>query len=122
MLLPCCSAGVHLQVLLLRVQVRLAPGACRCWIAAAISGTPVLAVLLLFPSPLPYSVLHMRRWSESISSSALIAVALLCRSKGKTAEALRGAPYLLPLEEISRRTAEAWDRGATEVCMQVCGV
>ena len=30
-------------------------------------------------------------------------------------EGLRGPAYLLPLEEITRRTAEAWDRGATEV-------
>lgn len=29
-----------------------------------------------------------------------------------------GPAYLVPLEEISRRSAEAWDRGATEVCMQ----
>ena len=42
-----------------------------------------------------------------------------CCSKGKAAEELRGAPYLLSLEEVARRTAEAWDRGATEVCMQV---
>jgi FO synthase len=39
-------------------------------------------------------------------------------SKGKLAENLRGAPYDLSLEEIQRRTLEAWDRGATEVCMQ----
>ena len=39
-------------------------------------------------------------------------------SKGRAAEALRGAPYLLPLAEVTRRAAEAWDRGATEVCMQ----
>lgn len=44
---------------------------------------------------------------------------LPARSKGKAAEELRGAPYLLPLEEVTRRAAEAWDRGATEVCMQV---
>ena len=37
----------------------------------------------------------------------------------QAAENLRGTPYLLPLEEITRRTAEAWQRGATEVCMQV---
>ena len=37
----------------------------------------------------------------------------------QAAENLRGAPYLLPLEEITRRTAEAAQRGATEVCMQV---
>ncbi len=39
-------------------------------------------------------------------------------SKGKLSENLRGAPYDLPLEEIVRRAREAWDRGATEVCMQ----
>jgi len=39
-------------------------------------------------------------------------------SKGKTAEALRGAPYDLDLGEIARRVREAWTRGATEVCMQ----
>ena len=39
-------------------------------------------------------------------------------SKGKTHEALRGAPYDLALEEIVRRAREAWERGATEVCLQ----
>jgi len=39
-------------------------------------------------------------------------------SKGKLSENLRGKPYTLTLDEIARRTREAWDRGATEVCMQ----
>jgi FO synthase len=39
-------------------------------------------------------------------------------SKGKLAENLRGRPYDLSHEEIQRRTVEAWERGATEVCMQ----
>ncbi len=39
-------------------------------------------------------------------------------SKGKIAENLRGKPYDLTLEEIGRRVLEAWNRGATEVCMQ----
>ncbi len=39
-------------------------------------------------------------------------------SKGKLSENLRGRPYDLSDEEIARRTKEAWDRGATEVCMQ----
>jgi FO synthase len=39
-------------------------------------------------------------------------------SKGKTDEDLRGAPYVLDLAEIGRRTEEAWRRGATEVCLQ----
>jgi FO synthase len=39
-------------------------------------------------------------------------------SKGKTDEDLRGAPYVLDMAEVSRRTEEAWRRGATEVCLQ----
>ncbi|MCB1694512.1 MAG: radical SAM protein, partial [Pseudomonadales bacterium] len=39
-------------------------------------------------------------------------------SKGKLSENLRGAPYDLDHDEIIRRAQEAWDRGATEVCMQ----
>jgi FO synthase len=39
-------------------------------------------------------------------------------AKGKTSENLRGKPYDLPLDEIQRRAREAWERGATEVCMQ----
>ncbi|MFT5487620.1 MAG: FO synthase [Paracoccaceae bacterium] len=39
-------------------------------------------------------------------------------SKGRLSANLRGAPYDLALDEISRRAAEAWDRGATEVCLQ----
>jgi FO synthase len=39
-------------------------------------------------------------------------------SKGKSAEHLRGAAYDLDHGEIARRVAEAWARGATEVCLQ----
>ena len=39
-------------------------------------------------------------------------------SKGRLARNLRGAPYLVPLAEIVRRCEEAWERGATEVCLQ----
>ena len=39
-------------------------------------------------------------------------------SKGKFSENLRGAPYDLALEEVARRATEAWQRGASEVCMQ----
>ncbi|MGE0423383.1 MAG: 5-amino-6-(D-ribitylamino)uracil--L-tyrosine 4-hydroxyphenyl transferase CofH [Reyranellaceae bacterium] len=39
-------------------------------------------------------------------------------SKGRTHEDLRGSPYDLDLEEVQRRALEAWDRGATEVCLQ----
>jgi FO synthase len=39
-------------------------------------------------------------------------------SKGKTHDSLRGTPYDLAIEEIVRRAVEAWQRGATEVCLQ----
>jgi FO synthase len=39
-------------------------------------------------------------------------------SKGKLSANLRGRPYDLALDEIQRRCREAWDRGATEVCLQ----
>ncbi len=39
-------------------------------------------------------------------------------SKGKLAENLRGAPYLVPTDEVVRRCREAWERGAVEVCLQ----
>jgi FO synthase len=39
-------------------------------------------------------------------------------SKGKTHDALRGTPYDLDMSEIVRRSEEAWERGATEVCLQ----
>ena len=39
-------------------------------------------------------------------------------SKGKLSENLRGRPYDLDLDEIRRRVEEAWERGATEVCLQ----
>jgi FO synthase len=39
-------------------------------------------------------------------------------SKGRLAANLRGAPYLVPHDEIVRRCEEAWERGATEVCLQ----
>ena len=39
-------------------------------------------------------------------------------SKGPLSLNLRGKPYLLELDDISERVAEAVERGATEVCLQ----
>ena len=39
-------------------------------------------------------------------------------SKGKLSENLRGRPYDLELKTIADRAGQAWERGATEVCMQ----
>jgi FO synthase len=39
-------------------------------------------------------------------------------SKGRLSENLRGEPYVVDRAEIARRAREAWERGASEVCMQ----
>jgi len=39
-------------------------------------------------------------------------------SKGRVSAGLRDKPYDLAVEEIGARAAEAWARGATEVCLQ----
>jgi FO synthase len=39
-------------------------------------------------------------------------------SKGPLSLNLRGTPYLLTLDDIAARSAEAWERGATEVTLQ----
>ena len=39
-------------------------------------------------------------------------------SSSELAANLRGSPYDLTTQEIVRRATEAWERGATEVCMQ----
>ncbi len=39
-------------------------------------------------------------------------------SKGPRSLDLRGEPYLLSIEEVVNRSEEAWERGATEVCLQ----
>ena len=39
-------------------------------------------------------------------------------SKGPKSLNLRGEPYLLSPEEVAHRAEEAWEQGATEVCMQ----
>jgi FO synthase len=39
-------------------------------------------------------------------------------SKGRSARSLRGPGYLIDSAEIETRTREAWEHGATEVCLQ----
>ncbi|MGH9260194.1 MAG: CofH family radical SAM protein, partial [Acidimicrobiales bacterium] len=39
-------------------------------------------------------------------------------SKGPLSLNLRGTPYLLTLDDIAQRSREAWELGATEVCLQ----
>lgn len=39
-------------------------------------------------------------------------------SKGPLSLNLRGTPYLLEMDEIASRSLEAWEMGATEVCLQ----
>ena len=64
----------------------------------------------------------VREPNINYTNVCVLSCAFCAFSKGKqndaAGDALRGAPYLLDLEEVRRRVAEAWARGATEVCMQ----
>jgi FO synthase len=46
------------------------------------------------------------------------ACAFCAFAKGRSSRSLRGPAYDLDLEEIGNRALEAWQRGATEVCLQ----
>ena len=56
--------------------------------------------------------------TSSTRTSATSAAGSARSRKGSWRANLRGAPYLVPLAEIVRRCEEAWERGATEVCLQ----
>lgn len=55
-------------------------------------------------------------WSHASGYDQLTCTS--AHAQGRAGEDLRDAPYLLPEAEIARRAAEAWQRGATEVCIQ----
>ena len=60
-------------------------------------------------------------WSTAISTtptSAPTAAGSAPSRRVATASKSREKPYDLGLDEIARRTREAWQRGATEVCLQ----
>ena len=57
--------------------------------------------------------------ATSTTPTSAISTASSARSRrASVSENLRGRPYELDLDEIERRTLEAWERGATEVCLQ----
>ena len=62
---------------------------------------------------------HARRRNINYTNRCTYACGFCAFSKGRIAEELRGLPYLLPYAEISRRTQEAWARGASETCMHM---
>ena len=58
----------------------------------------------------PQHQLHQRLLLSSAASAP--------SRRASGSEHLRGPPYDLALDEVARRAEEAWERGATEVCMQ----
>ena len=62
---------------------------------------------------------QLRRESQhQLHQRLLLSLPVLRLLERKMSENLRGKPYDISAEEIARRAREAWDRGATEVCMQ----
>ena len=77
----------------------------------------------LFPSPSLSSLCRPRLLSPpptqrniNYTNMCYFKCAFCAFSKGK--HDLRGEPYNIGLDEIARRVREAWQRGATEVCLQ----
>ncbi|MEJ7926216.1 5-amino-6-(D-ribitylamino)uracil--L-tyrosine 4-hydroxyphenyl transferase CofH [Sphingobium sp. AN641] len=63
------------------------------------------------------AVTHVINRNINYTNICLYKCGFCAFSKGST-KAMRGPAYRLDLEEVGRRAAEAWDRGATEVCLQ----
>ena len=56
--------------------------------------------------------------TSTTRTSATSAAASAPSRRASSPRTCAGRPYLVPLDEIVRRCREAWDRGATEVCLQ----
>ncbi|TVV76764.1 5-amino-6-(D-ribitylamino)uracil--L-tyrosine 4-hydroxyphenyl transferase CofH [Sphingomonas solaris] len=63
------------------------------------------------------AVTHVVNRNINYTNICLYKCGFCAFSKGST-RAMRGPAYRLDLAEVGRRAAEAWDRGATEVCLQ----
>jgi FO synthase len=63
-------------------------------------------------------VTHVVNRNINYTNICQYACAFCAFAKGRSSRSLRGPAYDLDLEEISQRAVEAWERGATEVCLQ----
>lgn len=105
----------------------------RCWSTAPLSEEDVTRLLNVRGDEFAYVVAQADRMRQSVAGDTVSYVVnrninytnvcyFKCQfcafSKGKQSENLRGRPYDISAEDLAARASEAWQRGATEVCMQ----
>ncbi len=105
----------------------------RCWQAGALTEADVTRLFNVRGADFSYVVAQADQLREKVNGDTVSYVVnrninytnvcyFKCQfcafSKGKQSENLRGRPYDITGEDIAGRCSEAWDRGATEVCMQ----
>ena len=105
----------------------------RCWQTGALTEADVTRLFNVRGADFSYVVAQAGQLREKVNGDTVSYVVnrninytnvcyFKCQfcafSKGKQSENLRGRPYDITGEDIAGRCSEAWDRGATEVCMQ----
>ena len=105
----------------------------RCWQTGALTEADVTRLFNVRGADFSYVVAQADQLREKVNGDTVSYVVnrninytnvcyFKCQfcafSKGKQSENLRGRPYDITGEDIAGRCSEAWDRGATEVCMQ----
>jgi FO synthase len=104
------------------VRLGQEPGVDEITTLFAARGREVLAVAALADELRERTVGPAVTWVSNRNINYTNICTFKCRfcgfSKGPLSLNLRGTPYLLSLDDIAGRVREAWDMGATEVCLQ----
>jgi FO synthase len=116
------AAGGRLAEVLQGVRKGQEPGVDELVALFAARGPEVAAVAGLADDLRSEAVGDVVTWVSNRNINYTNVCTFKCRfcgfSKGPLSLNLRGTPYLLTLDEIGRRVREAWELGATEVCLQ----
>ena len=116
-----CAAGAVGEVLA-GVRMGQEPGEEELTILFSARGREVAAVAALADELRDRAVGSAVTWVSNRNINYTNVCTFKCRfcgfSKGPLSLNLRGTPYLLTLEDIQGRVREAWEMGATEVCLQ----
>jgi FO synthase len=119
---PATRAGSAINEVLDGVRLGQEPGLDELVTLFSARGREVAAVAQLADELRAAAVGDVVTWVRNRNINYTNVCTFKCRfcgfSKGPLSLNLRGTPYLLTLDDIAGRAREAWDGGATEVCLQ----
>jgi FO synthase len=119
---PSAPAGTAVGEVLEGVRLGQEPGVDELVTLFSARGRQVAAVALLADELRAATVGDVVTFVRNRNINYTNVCTFKCRfcgfSKGPLSLNLRGKPYLLTLDDIAGRVREAWDLGATEVCLQ----